>query len=61
MQQTKYVKLNLNKSMRVPMLVCWCFFTKKAKSKERHNSCKNEFKITSLVCTYSPFYSKHIF
>ena len=36
-------------------------FTKNSTSKKSHNSFKNEFRVISLVCTYSPLYSKHIF
>ena len=36
-------------------------FTENSKSKKGHNSCKNEFRVISLVCTYYPPYSKHIF
>ena len=35
--------------------------TKSRKSKKGQNSCKNEFRVISLVCTYSTFYSEHIF
>ena len=34
---------------------------KNFKSKKGHNSCKNELRVISLVCTWSPFYSGHIF
>ena len=33
----------------------------KIRSKKGHNSCKNEFKVISLVSTYMPFHSEHIF
>ena len=36
-------------------------FTKNFKSKKGHNSCKNEFRVIPLVCTYSPFYKNIYF
>ena len=36
-------------------------FTENSKSKEGPNSCKTEFRVITLVCTYPLFYSEHIF
>ena len=36
-------------------------FAKNLKSKKGHNSCKNEVRVISLLCTYSTFHSEHIF
>ena len=36
-------------------------FSKYSRSKNGHNSSKSEFRVISLVCTYSLFYGEHIF